>query len=287
MDCILRLSYPSHRRDLEDRVERMLFLSLSVGSSIEEEGERTVVCLWFASSHDRDEAEAMLAGVSDGIEVRREERPQVDWLEYYEHSLEPIIVGNRWIVVPDARLIPDGGRTPLIVPQERAFGTGSHETTALCLEMLENTVEVAGKRVADIGTGSGILAMALARLDAGLVVALDNDPGTWGVVEANLHRNGIARERVKLFFGTVDAISPSVTFDLVVMNIIPEVILPALPLVSGHVVDSGEIIFSGVLLERVSEVIERALEEGLTLAQTLEKGEWWCGRFRKDQPARF
>jgi ribosomal protein L11 methyltransferase len=276
-ELVLRVSYPSGRRDLEDRVERVLFLSMSAGSTIEDEAENTVVSLWFHSSADRDEAAAMLLG-SDGIDVRLEERPRVDWLDYYEHSLEPIPVGRRWVVVPDARLVPDGNRTPLIVPQERAFGTGSHETTALCLEMLESS-EVAGKRAADIGTGSGILAMALVKLEAALVVAVDNDPETWGVVEANLRRNGIERDRVKLFFGTIDAISASSSFDLVVMNIIPEVILPALPEISRRVAKGGEIIFSGVLLERAPEVIERAEREGLSHVQTLEKGEWWCGRF--------
>jgi ribosomal protein L11 methyltransferase len=278
-ELVLRVSYPSGRRDLEDRVERMLFLSMSAGSTIEEEAANTVVSLWFHASADRDEAAAMLEG-NDAIEVRLEERPHVDWLDYYEHSLEPIPVGRRWVVVPDARLVPDGNRTALIVPQERAFGTGSHETTALCLEMLESS-EVAGKRAADIGTGSGILAMALAKLEAGLVVALDNDPETWGVVEANLARNGIERDRVKLFFGTVEALSVSSSFDLVVMNIIPEVILPALPAISRRVAKGGEIIFSGVLLERAPEVIARAEREGLLHVQTLEKGEWWCGKFRK------
>jgi ribosomal protein L11 methyltransferase len=278
-ELVLRVSYPSDRRDLEDRVERMLFLSLSAGSTIEQEAGNTVVSLWFASVADRDEAAAMLLG-SDGIDVRLEERPRVDWLDYYEHSLEPIPVGRRWVVVPDARLVPDGDRTALIVPQERAFGTGSHETTALCLEMLESS-EVAGRRAADIGTGSGILAMALVKLGAGLVVALDNDPETWGVVEANLARNGMERERVKLFFGTVDAISESATFDLIVMNIIPEVILPALPRIRRLLAGGGEIIFSGVLLERAPEVIERTEQGGLTLVETLEKREWWCGRFRE------
>jgi ribosomal protein L11 methyltransferase len=277
-ELVLRVSYPSGRRELEDRVERMLFLSMSAGSTIEEEAGNTVVSLWFHSAADRDEAAAMLHE-GDGIDVRLEERERVDWLDYYEHSLEPIPVGRRWVVVPDARLIADSTRTALIVPQERAFGTGSHETTALCLEMLE-TCEVAGKHTADIGTGSGILAMALAKLEAGLVVAVDNDPETWGMVEANLARNGIERERVKLFFGTVDAISVMTTFDLVVMNIIPEVILPALPRIRRLLVGGGEIIFSGVLLERGPEVIDRCEQEGLTLVQTLEKGEWWCGRFR-------
>jgi len=94
-------------------------------------------------------------------------------------------IGESFIVAPDARLIPAGERRhPIIVPQEQAFGTGSHETTSLCIEMLEG-LDIRGRRGLDIGTGSGILAIAMLRLGAAKVIAFDNDVDAYGPLRDN------------------------------------------------------------------------------------------------------
>ena len=277
-DWLLRLSYPRDRRDLEDVVERILFLSCSAGSSIEESGDRVIVRLYFSSRELRDEAAEMVPESLDAIEVVAEEAEKIDWLEYYEHSLEPIEIGARWVVVPDRRLLPDSGnRIPIIIPQERAFGTGAHETTALCLAMTES-LDLDGSSVADIGTGSGILAIAMQKLGARRIVAFDNDPETWGVVRENMDRNAVPAGSIELFFGTVDALRSGVMFDLVVMNIIPEVILPSLPAVVSHLAPEGSVVFSGILTDRAAMVVEKAAECGLRLVDEAARGEWWCGR---------
>lgn len=280
-DWLLRISYPGSRRDLDDLVERVLFLSCSAGSSIEERDGRTIVRLYFTSKELRDQALTMIPPYLDGVETVAEEAEKVDWLDYYEHSLEPIEIGRRWIVVPDRRLLPDDGeRLPIVIPQEHAFGTGSHETTSLCLAMMES-LELGGKQVADIGTGSGILAIGMQKLGAARVVAFDNDADTWGVVRENMRRNAVPDHGIDLFFGTVDSVAEGVMFDLIVMNIIPEVILPSLPRVAAHLAHDGHVIFSGILTERAQMVIERARLCGLNLVDEAERGEWWCGRFEK------
>src|SRR5581483_80035 len=91
------------------------------------------------------------------------DRPRVDWLQLYQQSLQPLFIGRSFVIAPDASLIPpDTGRHELIIPQELAFGTGSHESTALCIELLEE-LDLRGKRVLDAGAGSGILALAMLR----------------------------------------------------------------------------------------------------------------------------
>lgn len=279
-DWILRLSYPSARLDLEDRVERALFLSRCMGSSIEENGEKTIVRLYFTTPELREEAEAMFPSDLSGLTLEREEAESVDWLDFYEHTLEPIEIGHRWLVVPDQTLLPEKlhDRIPLVIPQQRAFGTGSHESTALCLRMIEY-LEMADKQVIDVGTGSGILVIAMRKRGAGRVVALDNDVDTWGIVRENMRRNGIATDHIELFFGTIQAIRSGVTFDLIVMNIIPEVIVPSLPDAERHLAPKGQIILSGILRDHASMVIDRAAESALRLVDHDEAGEWWCGRF--------
>lgn len=282
-DWLLRISYPSDRRDLDDLVERVLFLSCSAGSSIEEHEGRTIVRLYFASKDLRDEALSMVPAGLEGLETVAEESEKVDWLDYYEHSLEPIEIGRRWVVVPDRRLLPDDtGRIPIVIPQEHAFGTGSHETTSLCLAMIES-LDLRGKQVVDIGTGSGILAIGAHKMGAARIFAFDNDSETWGVVRANMRRNGIPDQAIRLFFGTVDSIVDGVRFDLITMNIIPEVILPSLPSIAAHLARDGNVIFSGILTERAQMVIERAHQCGLELVDQTERGEWWCGRFENEK----
>ena len=280
-DWILRLSFPSERRDLEDRVERVLFLSASSGSAIDEIGETTIVRLYYSSAELRDEAVAMIPEGIEDLEIHTEQAETVDWLDLYEHSLEPIEVGERWVVVPHERLLPSGSeRIPLVIPQERAFGTGSHESTALCLRMLES-LEIAGMRVVDVGTGSGILAIAMEKLGAARIVSLDNDVDTWGVVRSNIERNDVAPERISHFFGTADAIARGTVFDLVTMNIIPELVLDSLPEVSRIIPKRGRLVFSGILKERSQMVVDRAAACRLRLADHVEAGDWWCGLFAK------
>src|SRR6185436_8113263 len=154
-----------------------------------------------------------------------------------------------------------------------AFGTGSHETTSLCIELLES-LDLAGKRGLDVGAGSGILALAMLRLGAAKAIAFDNDADAYGALRDNRARNGVGAARMPLFIGSVEALRGG-RFDVVTMNIIPEVILPLLDDVVGHV--GGSLILSGILVDRAAEVERACAEHGLRLGAWREKGEWWAG----------
>src|SRR5205085_810404 len=138
----------------------------------------------------------------------------------------------------------DVNGTSIVVPQEQAFGTGSHETTSLCIETLES-LDLRGKRGLDVGSGSGILAIAMLRLGASRVIAFDNDADAYGALRDNRMRNGIADGAMPLFIGGTEALRGG-SFDVVTMNIIPEVIIPLLPQVVPRA--AGPLILSGILV---------------------------------------
>lgn len=275
-DFILDISFDARDTALEELVQSRLYLTLSTGSSSSEVNGTTTISAYFDDADERDEA-AREFGDIDGIELHASDRERIDWLDRYQQSLEPLSIGERFIVAPDASLIPpDTTRYALVVPQEQAFGTGSHETTSLCIEILE-TLDVAGKRGLDIGAGSGILALAMCRLGADHVVAFDNDVDAFAALRDNRVRNGVNDARMPIFIGGLEALRGG-AFDIVTMNIIPEVIVPLLGDVKRHV--DGSLILSGILVIKRDDVVRACAERGLELAEERAKGEWWAGRFK-------
>jgi ribosomal protein L11 methyltransferase len=276
IDYILEISFDARDAAIEDEVQARLFLTSSSGSSLHEVNGTATIAAYFDTSAEREAARGALADIG-GIERHDDERERIDWLAHYRQSLQPILIGEDFIIAPDASLIPAGmNRHALVIPQEQAFGTGSHETTALCIELLSALCREDGLRGLDIGCGSGILALALLRLGAGKVIAFDNDPDAYGALRDNRARNSIDPERMPLFIGSVEALRGGV-FDVVTMNIIPEVIIPLLPEVVPHV--GGTLILSGILTVKRDEVVRACAVHGLRPDAERERGEWWAGAF--------
>lgn len=251
----------------EEIIQSRLFLTASTGSTSTDDQ----ITAYFDTPEDREFARTLLSE----FEVSDAERERVDWLELYQQSLETIEIGARFVVAPDVSLIEGDERLRIIVPQEQAFGTGSHETTALCIELLES-LEMQGKRGLDIGTGSGILAVAMHRLGASKVIAFDNDRDAYAAMRDNRIRNGVPESAMPMFIGGVESLRGG-TFDVVTMNIIPEVIIPLLPEVVPHV--GKVLILSGILIVKRDDVIAAARQNALTFAGERERGEWWAGMF--------
>lgn len=275
IDFVLEISFASDDALAEEVLSR-LFLSDSSGSSSDERGGIVTMTAYFDSSQTRAAAMAMFRGAD--VSLTTDDRAPVDWLEKYQQSLDALFIGRSFVVAPDASLIPPGSdRHRIIVPQEQAFGTGSHETTWLCIEMLEG-MAIRGQRGLDVGSGSGILALAMLRLGASKAIAFDNDAGAYGPLRDNRMRNGVAESALPTFIGSVQALRGG-TFDVITMNIIPEVIIPMLPDVIGHMSAGGSLILSGILTTRRNDVIGAA--SVLHLVGESSKGEWWCGRFQR------
>jgi ribosomal protein L11 methyltransferase len=298
IDYILEISFDARDAAIEEEVQARLFLTASSGSSLHEVNGTATIAAYFDTATGRQAARGALADIGR-IELHDDDRERVDWLAQYQQSLQPILIGDDFIVAPDASLIPAGAtRHALVIPQEQAFGTGSHETTALCIELLsaychpyrhpersEGSPVMNARpevhdtvRGLDVGSGSGILALALLRLGARKVIAFDHDADAYGALRDNRTRNGIDAERMPLFIGSIEALRGGV-FDVVTMNIVPEVIIPLLPSVVPHV--GGTLILSGILSAKRDEVVRACAGQRLRLDAERERGEWWAGAFRR------
>lgn len=195
---------------------------------------------------------------------RWEDLGDPDWHAEYRRFLTPVTVGGLTVAPPWTKPMP---RDAIVVLPGQAFGTGHHETTTGCLRALQE-LPLAGRRVLDVGTGSGILAIAAARLGAGAVVAVDTDPLACEAAAANAAVNGVA---VDVRQGSVDAVTE--TFDVVVANIDTATLGRLAPALLDRLRPDGAFIGSGVSLERVDEVLVAFARAG-TPVQVRDGREW-------------
>lgn len=211
-------------------------------------------------------------GAIEGVEP-------VDWETRWRAGIEAVVVSPRLLVRPSFVDHPAApGQHTLIVDPGQAFGTGHHASTRQALEALDGLgAKLAGARVLDVGTGSGILALAAALLGAGRIVALDVDPAAVAVACANALANGQAG-KLELFAGPLDALAPQ-RFDCVVANLLRREILPLLPQLAGRVARGGVLILTGLLAEEQSELAAGLEAHGLRVraAETHEdsRGDRW------------
>jgi ribosomal protein L11 methyltransferase len=191
-----------------------------------------------------------------------------DWLAEWKRNWKPTEVG-RFVVAPPWSEVPESaGRVVIRVEPGMAFGTGTHETTRLCLAAIER--HFGGGSFLDVGTGTGVLAIAAAKLHpASRVEACDTDPLAVSVAEENARLNGVA-ERIAFRVGTVEETTASA--DLVCANLTADVILPLLPALLGAT--CGRLVLSGVLATQAEEVCARLVELGAAGYELTRDGEW-------------
>lgn len=171
------------------------------------------------------------------------------------------------------------GRKVIVIPPEMAFGTGDHATTSTCLRYLVDQADEleAGWSFLDIGSGSGILAIAAKCLGAGKTLAFDFDAKAVEVAGANLKRNGI--EGVEMFEADVFSWEAEGRFSVVAANLFSTVLIEALPRIREWVAPGGTLILSGILAEQWEEVLEVAMGEGFVKKKDLKKGKWVTAHF--------
>jgi len=193
-----------------------------------------------------------------------------DWSNNWKAYFKPLRVGQRLVVIPSWETYDlQEGDLPIILDPGMAFGTGSHTTTALCLRQLERLVRP-GTRVLDVGTGSGILAIAAKRLGAGKVTAIDVDPVAVRVARENMARNGVD---VAVQEGTIERLPPD-PYDLIVANIVAAVIIDILPEVATRLVQGGRFLASGIITERKQEVLDAVRAAWLLPLEVWEEDGW-------------
>lgn len=197
-----------------------------------------------------------------------------DWLAPYRRQCRPFPVGATWWIDPDPdRLseVPEGRRRLVLEPR-LAFGSGSHETTRLLLEQLEH-LDLAGRAVLDLGTGSGVLALAALQRGAGWALGVDIDP-TAVFVAATCARDQSPPRNPVLAASTTAALRLLPTFDLVLCNMIPEHFLPQAGDIAKLLAPGGLALFSGVLNRDRTEVLSALGDHGLSCRVVQRDGEW-------------
>jgi ribosomal protein L11 methyltransferase len=203
-----------------------------------------------------------------------------DWANAWKQYFKPIRIGRHFVVTPpweDAHL-KDNERA-LVIDPGMAFGTGTHPTTQLCLACLEDYVQPEGAvRVADIGTGSGILAIAAKKLGAQYVLAIDTDPMAVRIAETNAKVNDVSIDS-----RTLDSIPDwhAQPFDMVVANILADTLIGLAEQFAEAVKHGGIYIASGVIEGREDNVRLLTEAEGFQAIETRYQGEWVALVFRR------
>ncbi|MBZ0275301.1 MAG: 50S ribosomal protein L11 methyltransferase [Anaerolineae bacterium] len=198
-----------------------------------------------------------------------------DWAEAWKAHYHPIRIGRRLFIRPlwiNVEAAPDD--LTIALDPGMAFGTGTHPTTQLCLEALEDHIQP-GQRVLDLGSGSGILAIAAAKLGAASVLALDIDPIAVRSAQENITQNGTA-EKITVQEGSLESLVTSARrFDLIVVNILAKVIIAMCSQHLGEVVrPGGTALFSGIIEDQAADVEAALRTTGLEPIARQQQGDW-------------
>ena len=197
-----------------------------------------------------------------------------DYVDNWKKYVFTTKISDRFVVKPTWRDYEKNSDELVIeLDPGRAFGTGTHPTTYLCIRLMEKYIENS-HTVIDVGTGSGILMVAANKLGAKEIWGVDIDPDACEVAKENLILNGITDENTKVLVGNLLNVVENKTFDVVVANILADVILMLLKDISKVIKKDGILILSGIIEDKKNLVINACEKEGLELLEVEEDKEW-------------
>jgi ribosomal protein L11 methyltransferase len=203
------------------------------------------------------------------------------WAEKWKEHFHARKIGRKIVVKPSWETVEAGeGEVVLTIDPGQAFGTGTHETTRMCLRMIEDVFDLdpPPRDVLDVGTGTGILGIAAARLGAKRVLAIDTDPVAVDIASKNAWENGVA----DLFRAETTPLSAvSCAFDLVLGNLIAEILIDMAPELLRRTAPGGHLILSGILAEKSGWVVDEFVKNGASLLAESVDGQWTTLRFRR------
>lgn len=268
--------YVEDYADLEEQAWEIAHVDLIEQELLDKPRDIVVVHMYLAPDENPAEILPLFRERLDaaGIEYRlntegvEQEDWQNAWKQYY-HAME---IGRRLAVVPGWEAY-ETDRTVITMDPGMAFGTGTHETTSLCLETLDALVK-GGERMLDIGTGSGILAIAALKLGARAAEGVDIDPMCVRTAGENAARNGV-QDRFTVLVGDLSD-KASGTYDIITANIVAAAILSLAPAVPALMAPGARFIASGIIDERRDEVLAGLRAAGLRPVEVKEKRGWVC-----------
>ncbi|MGF1806742.1 50S ribosomal protein L11 methyltransferase [Aliivibrio sifiae] len=234
-------------------------------------GETDIVALYDAET-DMDLVITQLKAsnvLDDNFAYKVEQLEDKDWEREWMDNFHPMKFGERLWICPSWLEIPEPDAVNVMLDPGLAFGTGTHATTALCLEWLES-IDLKGKTVIDFGCGSGILAIAAIKLGAAKVVGIDIDPQAITASKDNATRNGVA-DQLELFLPQDQP--ENLVADVVVANILAAPLRELSSIITAHVKPKGVLAMSGVLDTQALDVASY-YSENFTLDAIAEQQEW-------------
>ncbi len=241
--------------DIEEQVEQIAHVDLIEQELLDKPRDTVIIHMYLEPGASPVETLALIAARMEaaGIPYTSETEgvEQEDWQNGWRKYYHPMDVGQRLAIVPSWQDY-DTDRVKLILDPGLAFGTGGHETTNLCLEVLDERVK-GGERVLDIGTGSGILAIAALKLGAAVAEGVDIDPVAVRTAGENAALNGVADKLTVLVGDLSDKASGK--YDIITANIVANAIMSLAPAVPGLMADDAVFIASGIIDSRKDEVV--------------------------------
>ena len=262
--------------DIEQQVAEIAHVDLIEQELLDKPRDTVIIHLYLEPGASQVETLALIAARMEaaGIPytVETEGVEQEDWQNGWRKYYHPMDIGKRLAIVPSWQEY-DTDRVKLILDPGLAFGTGGHETTSLCLEALDERVR-GGERVLDIGTGSGILAIAALKLGAGSAEGVDIDPVAVRTAGENAALNGVADKLTVLVGDLSDKASGR--YDIITANIVANAIISLAPAVPGLMAENATFIASGIIDSRKDEVIAGLEKAGLSIVEVKEKRGWEC-----------
>lgn len=227
---------------------------------------------------DREQLEARLAadGSPDALTIRP--LAAKNWNAVWEDTLSPVRAGP-FLVCPTSVDVPPAhaDATVLRIDPEMSFGTGHHATTRLALHLLGESRPLSGDRLLDVGTGTGILAIAACRAGAAAALGVDTNPDAVRNARENARQNEGA-DCITVREGSVNA-APDTRYDVVVANITRRVLLDLLPDLVARLALDGTLLLSGILQSQRDAILDAAEAHALTLDAEKTENGWWAARF--------
>ena len=267
------------RSDVPDPDKPNGYWELIDPKMIEEMPEDVQVKAWFENVEALRGLENILKALPDmagfdlgALTVSRQGVKEQDWSECWKQYYKPFRAGKRLVIKPSwENWEKQPGDLIIELDPGMAFGTGTHETTAMCVELIEKHYR--GGKVLDVGTGSGILAIAAARLGATDVLGVDIDPMAVRVARENVEKNGLSAV-IDIREGDLVAGLGDVRCDFAVANILADVIALLAGPLKKHLVPGAQFVCSGILKEREDDVKAVLEKNGYRLFDRLQKGDW-------------
>lgn len=264
--------------NLEADAEEIAHIDLIDEELVNKDRTHSVIHMYIAESDNAVEAVSYLRERFSACGIENEINcvlvDDTDWNENWKKYFKAFEVGERLAVCPSWEQYDNReNRTVISLDPGAAFGTGTHATTSLCLEVLENNV-TESTTVLDIGTGSGILAIAANSLGAKSAIGVDIDAQSVKTAVQNAEINGVSDKTEFTVGDLADKISGK--YDIVCANIVADVVMRLFDNVADYMKDDGILVVSGIIDIRADEVEKSATEHGFKIEKSLTREEWHC-----------